>query len=108
MESYLVDEKVLGEIVDAFIKEKYPDQPISNYDSIRKDAVKSLDHQILKAILGQLTKEQGAELNHILNGPHDESTLEDFFNKYDINLETTITDAMVDFKNAFLKGGENE
>ena len=108
MESYLVDEKVLGEIVDAFIKEKYPDQPIKNYDSIRKDAIKSLDHQILKAVLGSLTKEQGAELDHILNSPHDVSTLEDFFKKHNIDLQTTINDAMNSFKTEFLKGGKNE
>ncbi len=104
MESYLVDETVLGEIVDAFLKEKYPDQPVSAHESIRKDAIKSLDHQILKAILGKLTKEQGSELGHLLDDEASTSdTFTKFFEKNDIDLQATIADAMVNFKNEFLR-----
>lgn len=108
MESYLADEATLGQIVDSFIAEKYPNQPLENFASVRKNAIKSLDHQILKSILGQLTKEQGAELSHILDGPHDESDLEGFFAKYHVDLQDTISRTVKDFKTAFLKGGQNE
>lgn len=107
MESYLVDETVLGEIVDAFLKEKYPDQPVEAHGSIRKDAIKSLDHQILKAILGNLTKEQGAELGRLLDDKaSDSATFAKFFEENNIDLQTAITDAMVNFKKEFL-GGKN-
>ena len=107
MESYLVDETVLGEIVDAFLKEKYPDQPVEAHEGIRKDAIKSLDHQILKAILGKLTKEQGSELGRLLDDESSTSdTFAEFFKKNNIDLQATITDAMVNFKKEFL-GGKN-
>lgn len=108
MESYLVDEQVLGDIVDALIKEKYPDDPIENHQDIRRDAIKSLDHQIVKSIIGKLTKDEGAELNRLLNeNTEDPSVFDEFFEKHNIDLQATITDAMVSFKNQFLKGDEN-
>ena len=42
MEPYLIDEKVLSDIVDTLIKEKYPNEPIENYQAIKKEAVKSM------------------------------------------------------------------
>lgn len=108
MESYLVDKAVLGEFVDNLISAKYPDQPADKYANLREDAIKALDHQILRAIIGKLTKEQGAELNKLLDDPNaTEATFTEFFEQRHINLEETIKDAMVNFRDNFLKGGQN-
>ena len=108
MESYLVDPAVLGEFMDALISEKYPDQPASDHTSEKEDAIRALDHQILKAILANLTEEQGSELNQLLdNEGSDESTFEEFFKKHNIDLKKTIEDTMVKFRDDFLRGGEN-
>ena len=108
MESYIVDESVLGEFVDALLKEKYPNEPVEAHADLRKVAIAKLNHQILKAILGSLTPEQGAELNKLLdeNG-EDPEAFENFFKDRNLDLEKIITDAMVEFKNDFEKGGED-
>lgn len=108
MDSYLVDKEVLGEFVDAFINEKFPGQESAVSAGVREDAIRALDHQIMKAILGQLTKEQGAELAHLLEKEDsDESTFAEFFEKNHINLEETIQAAVQNFKDVFVKGGQN-
>lgn len=108
MESHLVDKAVLGEFVDALTSAKYPDQPAAELSSIKRDAVRVLDHQILKDILSHLTKEQGAELNHLLENPKtDESAFQAFFSKNQIDVEKIIKDTMVSFKDEFMKGDEN-
>lgn len=108
MESYLVDKAVLGEFVDNLISAKFPGQPVENYSGLREEAIKALDHQILKSIIGQLTKEQGTELNQLLDAENStEETFLEFFEHHNINLEETIKDTMVNFKDEFLKGGEN-
>ena len=108
MESYLVDPAVLGDIVDALISEKYPDQPASDFASLRENAIRALDHQILKAIMGSLTREQGSELNQILDEkPTDSAVYEEFFAKHNIDLSEIIKEVMVKFKDDFMKGGEN-
>ena len=108
MESYLVDKAVLGEFIDALISQKFPNEPASKYSALKEDAIKALDHQILKSIIGKLTKEQGGELNRLLDKPEsDEKTFADFFSSHHIDLESTIKDTMVNFRDAFLKGGQN-
>lgn len=108
MESHLVDKATLGEFVDALISAKYPDQPADDLIDIREEAIRTLDHQILKDILGHLTKEQGAELNGLLeNKDADESTFQTFFEKHQINIEQIIENAMVSFKDDFMKGDQN-
>lgn len=108
MESYLVDGKVLGDIIDALIKEKHLSGSTENYQSIKKEAVKSLDDKITEAIFGKLTEEQGSELSSILDsGMEDTSKFEEFFQKHNIDLQATITDVMINFKNDFLKGEQN-
>ncbi|MBQ8984956.1 hypothetical protein IJ076_00125 [Candidatus Saccharibacteria bacterium] len=108
MESQLVDPAILGQFVDALISEKYPDQPETNFANLREKAIKALDFQILKSILGSLTKEQGAELNQLLDNPSsDETTFENFFKDYGINLEAVLKDTMVKFKDDFMKGAQN-
>ena len=109
MESYLVDEAVLGEIVDALLKEKYPDQPVEDHASIKKDLIKKLDHQILKAVVSSLTPEQGKELDQLLEkDSSDPVAFENFFKERNIDLEKIVTDVMESFKNDFMKGDKNE
>ncbi|MBR2659512.1 hypothetical protein IKD60_02000, partial [Candidatus Saccharibacteria bacterium] len=95
MESSLVDQAVLGQFVDALIGEKYPNQPNAVSDGARKDAIRALDYQILKAILGSLTKEQGGELSQLLKKEDsDEATFENFFKSHNIDLENVIKSVM--------------
>lgn len=101
MNTYLVDEAVLSDFVDTL-------SPGASAD-VKKAMVEKLDHQILKAILVCITPEQGGELNKLLEEkPDDPDAFEGFFKKHNIDLEKVVTDAMVEFKNDFEKGGENE
>ena len=107
MESYFVDQAILEQFADQLISEKYPDQPVSAHANTQKEIMRGLDHQILKDILGNLTKEQGAELNLLMDKSEDEAAFEEFFAYHNIDLEEIIKNTMVEFKNNFLKGGEN-
>ena len=109
MDSYLVDETTLGEFVDTLLEQKYPDDPKDAHADVRTEAIKALDHKILKAIFGQLTPDEGAELNKLLDENDSDTTVfEDFFRNNSVDLEKTITNVMVDFKEDFLRGGNNE
>lgn len=106
MESYLVDEAVLGETADALIKGKYPGEPLEKYADLKKSLMGKLDHQIIKAIVGSLTEEQGEELNKLLSeNTSDPDGFDDFFAKNNINLEEIIKNAVQNFKADFEKGG---
>ena len=108
MESYLVDEAVLGEFADALIKEAYPNDPVEKHADLRKDLMDTTDHQIIKAIIGSLTEEQGEELSKLLDeNTSDPNGFDDFFEKYNINLEEVIKDAMVKVRDDFKKVGQN-
>ena len=97
MNKYLVDEAVLSKAADALIKE--------NPTMSKTDLMQKLDHQIIKTIVGSLTEEQGAELEKILDGDTTEEAIDDFFAKYNINLEEIIKNAVLDFKKEFDEGG---
>ena len=97
MNKYLVDEAVLSEAADALLKE--------NPAMSKADLMQKLDHQITKAIVGSLTEEQGAELEKILDEGATEDAIDDFFAKYNINLEEVIKNAILEFKKDFDEGG---
>lgn len=108
MESYLVDAAVLGETADNLIKEKYPGEPLEKYADLRKDLMGRLDHQIIKAIVGNLTEEQGEELTQLLSeNTSDPNGFDDFFAKNNINLEEIIKNAVQNFRTDFVKGGSD-
>ena len=108
MENYLVDEAVLSEFVDTLIAEKYPGRPATDLAGFKKEAIKNLDHRIMKAMLGQLTPDQAKEFDKILDDKNaDESVFADFFKKQNIDLEKVIMNTMVKFKDDFMKGGDN-
>ena len=108
MEPYLVDQAVLGDFVDGLISEKYPNDDAAKYAELKKDAIRALDYQILKAILASLTKEQGAKLSALLDDEDADSTVfETFFKQNQIDLEAILENTMVQFRNDFLKGGQN-
>ena len=104
MESYLVDQEILEQFADHLLSEKYPDQPVSTHANTKKEIMRALDHQILKDILGNLTKEQGAELNHLLDKSENPAVFEAFFTRHNINLEEILKNTMVKFRNNFLEG----
>jgi len=97
MNKYLVDEAVLSEAADALLKE--------NPAMSKADLMQKIDHQITKAIVGSLTEEQGAELEKILDEGATEDAIDDFFAKYNINLEEVIKNAILEFKKDFDEGG---
>ena len=108
MNKYLIDEAVLGEAAEALIREKYPGDSLEKHADQKTALMEKLDHQISKAIIGSLTPEQGEELNKVLDDTTNPNGFDDFFKEQDIDLQKIITDAVVEFKNDFLKGGENE
>lgn len=108
MNTYLVDEATLSELADAFIREKYPNEPVENHADIKTDLMAKIDHQILKSIIGSLTPEQGGELEKLLDDENSEpSAFDAFFKKYNINLEDTFKNVILNLKEEFLRGGEN-
>lgn len=107
MESYLVDQAILEQFADYLIGEKYPDQPVSMHANTKKEIMRVLDHQILKNILASLTKEQGAELNRLLDKSENPAVFEAFFTRHNINLEEIIKNTMVQVRNNFLGGDSN-
>ena len=109
MDSHLVDEAPLGEFADALIKAKYPGKLPENYAELKTKLMEKTNYEITKAIIGSLTEEQGEELSKFV----DENTAgpegyDEFFNKYNLNLDEIVQDAMRKVKNDFEKGGENE
>ncbi|MBR3270087.1 hypothetical protein IKG07_02465 [Candidatus Saccharibacteria bacterium] len=99
MNTYLVDEAVLGDFVETL-------SPGVSAD-VKKKMTEKLDHQILKAILAELTPEQGGKLNKLLKeNPDDPDVFEGFFKEQGIDLEKIVANAMIEFKNDFEKGGE--
>ena len=107
MESYLVDKEILEQFADHLISEKYPDQSASSHANTKEEIMKSLDHQILKNIIGSLTREQGAKLNVLLEKSESPAVFKTFFDKNNIDLEKNIENTMVEFRNNFLKGDDN-
>lgn len=97
MNTYLVDEAVLSEAADALLKEK----PVGS----KTDLMRKLDHKITKAIVGSLTEEQGAKLEKLLDEGATEEGIDEFFAKYNINLEEVIKNAVLEFKKEFDEGG---
>lgn len=99
MNTYLVDEAVLSDFVESLS----PGLPAD----AKKAMMDKLDHQILKSILGALTPEQGGELDKLLKeNPDDPDAFEGFFTERNLSLEKIVTNAMVEFKNDFEKGGK--
>lgn len=107
MATYLVDPAVLGQIVDGIISEVYPNNSNITAD-FKEKAMLALDNQILRDILSSLTKEQGQELNSLLDkDDSDSEALEKFFEKHRIDLEKIIKGSMEEFKNRLREGGKN-
>lgn len=107
MESYLIDPEVLGQIVDVLIDEKYPNRSDAPA-GLKERAMHALDYQILRDILGSLTKEQGQELNALLDkDDSDSEALKKFFDDRSIDLDKVLEKSMVDFKKRFLEGSQN-
>lgn len=107
MESYLIDPAVLEQIVDGIISEKYPNGANLPAD-FKKKAMLALDNRILKDIIGSLTKEQGGELNALLEkNDSNPEVFEKFFKDKNLDLEKIMQNTMVQFKKDLLEGGKN-
>ena len=106
MAVYLIDSAVLEQIVDGLFSEKYPNKKVPA--EYKKKAMLALDNQILRDILANLTRQQGQELNALLDkNDSDSEALESFFEKHNINLEKIVENTMVKFKKDLEEGGKN-
>ncbi|MDO4611774.1 MAG: DUF5663 domain-containing protein [Candidatus Saccharibacteria bacterium] len=107
MNEYLVDRETLGQFVDALIAQKYQDQPVPNFEALREDEIKKLDDRIGKAVFGNLTEVELAEINSIIDSDEDdEARVQEFFDSSSINLQQVIQNTLLAYKREFL-GGEN-
>ena len=107
MESYLIDSEILEQVVDSLINEKYPNGANVPAD-LKKRAMLALDNQILRDIISSLTKEQGQELNALLDNDSNPEVLDEFFTAHGIDLEKILQNTMANFKRDFLEGSKNE
>ena len=109
MDNYLIDQEVLGSLVDELIKKK----PLAvnspeELNQYRKSTMESLDDKIGTAIFSQFTKPQGEEYQKLLD--REDTTSQDFekfFDNAGIDLEGTITNTMQKFAEDFM-GGQND
>ena len=104
MDSHLVDEAPLGEFADALIRAKYPNELPKNYAELKAELMKKTNYEITKTIIGSLTEEQGEELSKFV----DENTAgpegyDEFFSKYNLNLDEMVQTAMRKVKDDFEK-----
>lgn len=103
MEKYLIERDTLGKIVDELIAKKFPNRPSSGLETFREDNIKKLDDQIGTAIFGQLSRAQLAKVNEMFDRDEDDpSAFEIFFKNAGIDLEQTVSDAVVKFSQEFL------
>ncbi|MBR2855587.1 hypothetical protein IKE99_01445 [Candidatus Saccharibacteria bacterium] len=109
MEDYLIDRETLEKFIDELIKKR--PLPVNNPEEIgsfKEKQIKALDNSIIQALFGNLTESQSVELNNLLAVEQENpSVFQSFFQKYNINVEKTISDAMTKFGVEYLRGGQN-
>lgn len=106
-ENYLVNRQDLARFVDELIKKKpLPVDTTEELENFRARTIDSLDDSIGLAVFGQLTDEQDAELNQLLD---DKKSTEDdydkFFSRIGLDISQTVQDTMTAFAEAFLAEG---
>lgn len=108
MDNYLIDRETLGKFVDELIKKK--PLPVNNPEELnvlREKAINDLDEKIGIALFSKLTRTQYDELDQLLDDEQaTEETFAAFFNRANVNVEDTITEAVQAFGTEFL-GGQN-
>ncbi len=109
-ENYLVNRQDLANFVDELIKKKpLPVDTTEELEAFRTHTIDSLDDSIGLAIFGQLSEEQDAELNQLLDDKQStEDDFEKFFSRIGLDVEKTVEDTMSAFATAFLaEGGDH-
>ena len=103
-----MDRETLGKFVDELIKQKA--LPVDNTDELnklREDSIRALDEKIGMSLFGRLNREQGEEINRLLDqNEEDPDVFRKFFESAGIDTETVIKDTMQEFGEEFL-GGQN-
>ena len=102
MDDYLVDESILGGIVDALITQKQP--PINNEEkaSFRQESVQKLNQKIDDAFFAQLNDDQIDELDKLLQQDDiSQERLEEFFKDNGVDLNHTMEQAVKEFSQEF-------
>ncbi len=108
MDNYLIDRAALEKFADELIDKKplngASPEEISNK---REELIAALDDYIGMAIFSKFTKEQNAEINKLLDSDSaSEADFQNFFTKYNINLEQIMINAMKAYAAEYL-GGQN-
>lgn len=111
MNDYLMDRETLGKFVDELIKRKtLPVNTPEELSALRENSMKELDDRIASALFGNLTDEQAASLDQLLD--HDDGTADpylDFFKNIGLDVEQTTTEVAQAYAAEFLaaEGDQN-
>ena len=104
MENSLIDKKMLGEYVEALIRQKYPNLSDYDFNKLKEDGVAKLNHEILLHIFGYLDREQLKEMNALIDrGEENPEPFQAIFDRAGINIEQQITAALDNFKKEFME-----
>jgi len=108
MDNLLIDRETLGQFIDELIKKKpLPVNTAEELAAYREQQIEALDARVAKAFLGDLTDEQYAELDHLLDDPATEpQAFEDFYQNAGIDVQAKVADELKAFADEYL-GGQN-
>lgn len=109
MDNYFTDRETLERCVDELMKQKpLPAATAEELDTLRENAITSLDNKIGEAIFGSLHPEQLEKINQLFdNNEQSPEVFKQFFSDAGIDLQQVVDNAIADFSKEFL-GGENE
>ena len=106
MENTIIDQGLLGELVDKLIAEKYPGESPASNAELRESTIAHLDDYLTDAIFDALPEERLEALNTMII--NDELTspeiLTDFYKQAGLDLPTIIKQATDNFTQEFLGG----
>ena len=106
MNDYLVDENVLGAIVDALIAQKQSQTKLSDEEitNLRTEGIQKLNQNIEDAFFSQLSDEQIDELHELLQQDDvSQDDLNAFFSNNGVDLKQTIEQVIKNFSQEFVK-----
>lgn len=106
MENTIIDQDLLGELVDRLIAEKYPGESVASHADLRESTIAHLDDYLTDAIFDALPENRLAVLNTMII--NDELTspevLTNFYKDAGLDLPALIKKATDNFTQEFLGG----
>lgn len=99
----LKDRQALEKYVEQLIKDKNsPYVNEKNHKEIKEMLLKDVGDAINRKMVAELTNQQVDELNKLLDRNATDEELNSFFGKNISNIETIITEALIDFRKGYL------